>query len=61
MRATLRAGAYELYHRKDIPVRVAVNEYVDVAAAFLDKEDVGMANAVLDMIARQARPQDFAS
>jgi N utilization substance protein B len=61
LRATLRAGAYELYHRRDIPVRVAVNEYVDVAAAFLDKDDVGMANAVLDVIARQARPQDFAS
>ena len=60
LRATLRAGAYELYHRKDIPVRVAVNEYVDVAAAFLDKDDVGMANAVLDAIARLARPQDFA-
>jgi transcription antitermination protein NusB len=61
LRATLRAGAYELYHRRDIPVRVAVNEYVDVAAAFLDKDDVGMANAVLDVIARKARPQDFAS
>jgi N utilization substance protein B len=61
LRATLRAGAYELYHRRDVPVRVAVNEYVDVAAAFLDKDDVGMANAVLDVIARQARPQDFAS
>lgn len=60
LRATLRAGAYELYHRRDVPVRVAVNEYVDVAAAFLDKDDVGMANAVLDVIARQARPQDFA-
>lgn len=59
LRATLRAGAYELFHRKDIPVRAVVSEYVDVAAAFLDGNDVGMANAVLDVIARKARPDDF--
>ncbi len=61
LRATLRAGAYELYHRHDIPVRAVVSEYVDVAAAFLDKEDVGMVNGVLDKLARLSRPKDFAS
>lgn len=61
LRATLRAGAYELYHRHEIPVRAIVSEYVDVAAAFLDKEDVGMVNAVLDRLARTARPKDFAN
>lgn len=59
LRATLRAGAYELNHRQDIPVRAVVSEYVDVAAAFLDKDDVGMVNAVLDKLARVARPRDF--
>lgn len=61
LRATLRAGAYELYHRHDIPVRAVVSEYVDVAAAFLDKEDVGMVNAVLDKLARLSRPKDFSN
>jgi len=61
LRATLRAGAYELFHRQDIPVRAVVSEYVDVAAAFLDKDDVGMVNAVLDNLARAARPKDFAN
>lgn len=61
LRATLRAGAYELNHRHDIPVRAIVSEYVDVAAAFLDKDDVGMVNAVLDKLARVARPKDFAN
>jgi N utilization substance protein B len=61
LRAALRAGAYELFHRHDIPVRAVVSEYVDVAAAFLDKDDVGMVNAVLDNLARQARPKDFAN
>ena len=31
LRAVLRAGAYELEHRKDVPGRVVVSEYVDVA------------------------------
>jgi N utilization substance protein B len=61
LRATLRAGAYELYYRHDIPVRAVVSEYVDVAAAFLDKDEVGTANAVLDALAKQARPKDFAN
>ena len=31
LRAVLRAGAYELDHRRDVPARVVVSEYVDVA------------------------------
>ena len=34
MRAILRAALYELRNRPDVPARVAVTEYVDVAAAF---------------------------
>lgn len=61
LRAVLRAGAYELGHRPDIPARVIVSEYVDVANAFLDREETGMANAVLDDLARRLRPADFAA
>lgn len=60
LRAVLRAGAYELTARPDIPPRVIVAEYVNVAAAFLDREETGMVNAVLDGIAREQRPGDFA-
>ena len=56
----LRAGAYELEHRKDVPARVVVSEYVDVANAFVDREETGMVNAVLDQIARQFRADEFA-
>jgi len=59
LRAVLRAGAYELDKRRDIPARVIISEYVDVANAFLDREETGMANAVLDDLARQFRPDDF--
>lgn len=59
MRAVLRAGAYELKKRKDVPVRVAITEYVDVAAAFLARDETGMVNAVLDALAHKLRPQEF--
>ncbi|HEX2655355.1 MAG TPA: transcription antitermination factor NusB [Xanthobacteraceae bacterium] len=59
LRAVLRAGAYELEHRLDIPGRVVVSEYVDVAHAFLDGSETGMVNAVLDQLGRQLRPAEF--
>jgi transcription antitermination protein NusB len=51
----LRAGAYELAFRNDVPARVVMSEYVDVASAFVDKEETGMVNAVLDHLARDLR------
>ena len=60
LRAVLRAGSYELEHRKDVPARVVVSEYVDVAHAFVEKDETGMVNAVLDQIARQFRADEFA-
>ena len=59
LRATLRAGAYELGHRKDVPARVVIKEYVDVAHAFFEADEAGMVNAVLDQIARQTRAGEF--
>lgn len=60
IRAVLRAGAYELEHRLDIPGRVVVSEYVDVAHAFVEGDETGMVNAVLDQIGRQFRADEFA-
>jgi N utilization substance protein B len=59
MRAILRAGVYELQKRTDIPARVIVSEYVDVAHAFVDAEETGMINAVLHELARKLRAADF--
>jgi N utilization substance protein B len=61
MRAILRAGMFELAHKPDVPVRVVIAEYVDVAAAFLGADEVGMVNAVLDRLARKTRPQEFSA
>jgi N utilization substance protein B len=60
LRAVLRAGAYELACRADVPARVVTAEYVDVAGAFVDKEETGMINAVLDQLAHEWRAAEFA-
>jgi transcription antitermination protein NusB len=61
MRAILRAAFYELRSRPDVPARVVVTEYVDVAAAFFGPDECGMVNAVLDALARQTRAAEFAA
>jgi len=56
MKAILRAGAYELIARPDVPVASVISEYVDVADAFYDKREKGFVNGLLDAIAKGARP-----
>jgi N utilization substance protein B len=56
MRAILRAGAYEIIARADVPVASVISEYVDVAHAFYDKRESGFVNGLLDAIAKHARP-----
>ncbi len=55
MRAILRAGAWELLYSPDVPVKVVISEYVDIARAFFEREETSMVNAVLDRLAREAR------
>jgi N utilization substance protein B len=60
LRAVMRAGAYELAYRKDVPGRVIISEYADIAGAFVEREEIGMVNAVLDQLGRQYRTAEFA-
>jgi N utilization substance protein B len=60
LRALLRAGASELCMRDGPPAKVVINEYMDVAHGFFDGEEPRMANGVLDRVARQLRPAEFA-
>ena len=55
MRAILRASAYELLARPDVPVGSVISEYVDVAHAFYDKRESGFVNGLLDAIAKAVR------
>ena len=52
LRAILRAGAYELKQRHDVPVKVAISEYIDVAKAFFSGDEPKVVNGVLDKLAR---------
>jgi N utilization substance protein B len=54
VRAALRAGAWELHRRPDVPKEVVIDEYVELAKGFTD--DAGFVNAALDAIARDLRP-----
>ncbi|MBE0530152.1 MAG: transcription antitermination factor NusB [Rhodospirillales bacterium] len=58
LRAILRVGAYELFARADVPLRVIISEYVDIAHAFFDVKEAGLVNAVLDRIGRVLRPDE---
>lgn len=55
LRAILRCGTYELRRCKDVPLKVIINEYVDIAHAFFEGDEPGVVNAVLDRLARDIR------
>lgn len=55
LRAILRAGGWELMHRPDVPVEVAIDEYVEIAKSFFEGPEPGFVNGALDGIARDAR------
>lgn len=59
LRAILRCGVFELLQRRDVPGRVVITEYVDVARAFFEADEPGLVNGVLDHVARDARPDEF--
>ncbi len=59
LRAILRAGAYELMFRKDVPARVVISEYVDIAHGFYAEDEPGLVNAVLDTLARDVRGDEL--
>ncbi len=59
LRALFRAAGAELL-RMDTPPKVVINEYVDVAKAFFpDGREPKFVNAVLDHMAREAKPEAF--
>lgn len=55
MRQILRAGAYELAARIDVPTGSVISEYVDVAKAFYGQKEAGFVNGVLDAVAKDVR------
>jgi N utilization substance protein B len=59
LRAILRAGAYELISRPDVPAKVVIDEYLDLAREFLSENESPFVNAALDKLARRKRAAEF--
>lgn len=59
LRAILRAGVFELKERAEVPVRVVINEYIEIARDFFDGDEPKVVNGVLDKLARRLRPDEF--
>jgi N utilization substance protein B len=59
LRAILRCGVFELAERRDVPARVVISEYVDIANAFFSGDEPGLVNGVLDRVAHEQRTQEF--
>ena len=55
MLGILRAGAYELVARIDVPTGSVISEYVDVAKAFYDDKQAKFVNGLLDAVAKDVR------
>jgi len=59
LRAILRAATYELIAQKDVPAKVVIDEYLDVAHAFSNADEASFVNAVLDKLAHRKRAPEF--
>jgi N utilization substance protein B len=59
LRALLRAAAYELVARKDVPAKVVIDEYVELARDFFEGDEPKFVNAVLDKLAHAKRAAEF--
>ncbi|MDP6271760.1 MAG: transcription antitermination factor NusB [Alphaproteobacteria bacterium] len=59
LRHILRAGAFELAQRPDVPARAVINEYLDLAKAFFDGTEPRLVNGVLDRLGHVLRPEEL--
>ena len=59
LRAILRAGAFELIARRDVPVKVVIDEYLEISHAFFNEDEAKFVNAVLDKLAHRKRAAEF--
>lgn len=59
LRAILRAAAFELIERNDVPARVVISEYVDIAHAFFGEDEPKVVNGVLSQLAHKVRPEEL--
>lgn len=59
LRAILRAALFELMERTDVPAKVVISEYIDVAHAFFHEDEPRVVNAILHNLAERYRPGEM--
>jgi len=59
--SVLRMATFELVYRRAVPTGVIINEAVELVKRFSTDESPRFVNGVLDRLARQKRPQEFAA
>jgi transcription antitermination protein NusB len=59
--AILRLSLYEILHRQDIPLKVAINEAIELAKGFGDENSRAFVNGILDAVARAVDQGRFES
>ncbi len=57
--AILRLGTCELVHRLDVPYRVVIDEYIELAKTFGAEDSHKYVNGVLDKLARSVRQAEI--
>lgn len=60
LRAILRSAAFEITERTDVPAKVIINEYLDIAHAFFETDEPKVVNGILDKLAHAQRLSEFA-
>lgn len=55
----LRLAVYEMLYSPDIPIKVAINEAIELAKAFGDENSRNFVNGILDAVARDTRNGKF--
>lgn len=58
-RALLRAALTELVHEPETPVKVVIDEYVEIAKSFFDESENKFINGLLDSAAHDIRKDEF--
>lgn len=59
VRAILRCGAYEMIARPDVPAKVIIDEYLQLAHGFEAVQEIPFINAALDKLAHRKRAAEF--
>ncbi|MBU6338852.1 MAG: transcription antitermination factor NusB [Rickettsiales bacterium] len=56
----IRFGSFELKYMKDVPLKVVIDEYVDIGASFFENKKVTFLNGILENLAKYYRAEEFA-